>query len=244
MAEAQSRVGQLPGGSAARAIWRSGKTYRYDPNRIVPPAFQLPSINQDECRRQKRRHSREVPQRCRSKRQSGPLMADQDFERRLKRRIPSSPRLPRMVLAAKKKRHRRAPEVWGYARRRHQNTTIPSGAFEIWGVPVPRGVAPPSSDTARGLDVQLGRRARGRIKQGAAYLTGEDPQAAWRPRSGGHPVDGKQSSRHQPRCPTMPGRLGAASIRRSSSPAQPPSKALPLGSAMLRGAMNRCRLRC
>lgn len=51
--------------------------------------------------------------------------------------------------------------------------------IEIWGVPVPRSAGSFVTGYGQGLTSNWGDELRGRVKQGAAYLTGQDPQAAY-----------------------------------------------------------------
>ena len=151
-------------------------------------------------------------------------MADQDFERRLKEAHSVITEIAQNG-ASREEADIVAPRSMGLRLTTSSNTTIPAGV-EIWAFPVPRGVGAAVVGYGQGLTSNWGDELRGRIKQGAAYLTGEDPQAAY-DREVADTRSMESSLRDTNPSPTMPGRLGAASIRRSSSPAQPPARPYP-----------------
>ena len=107
--------------------------------------------------------------------------------------------------------------------------------MEVWGIPIPRNVGAAVVGYGQGLTSNWGDELRGRIKQGAAYLTGEDPQAAYDQEVSDTRAM-ESSLRDTNPVPYYAGQVGGGINQALVVPGAASTKALPLGTAVLRGA--------
>lgn len=161
-------------------------------------------------------------------------MADQDFERRLKEAHSVITEIAQNG-ASREEADIVARQKYGVTLDDVIKYDDSQRGVEIWGVPVPRGVGAAVVGYGQGLTSNWGDELRGRIKQGAAYLTGEDPQAAY-DREVADTRSMESSLRDTNPVPYYAGQVGGGVNQAIVVPGATTSKALPLGSAMLRGA--------
>lgn len=106
---------------------------------------------------------------------------------------------------------------------------------EVWGVPVPRNVGAAIIGYGQGLTSNFGDELKGRIKQGAAYLTGDDPQAAYE----GELAEARaleESLRNTDPAAYYGGQVAGGVNQAVLVPGATATKAAPLGTAMVKGA--------